>query len=107
MDAATTGRSLPVTLGISLFGFAVYALAKMFLSFRKTKLLRASLKGKVVCITGASSGIGCELAKFCFGYGAKVILVARRKNVLEAVREEMISRCPVDLKSGGYQSYHG
>ena len=34
-------------------------------------------------ITGASGGIGLELAKLCAGAGNDVVLVARRKSELE------------------------
>jgi short-subunit dehydrogenase len=40
---------------------------------------------KVVVVTGASAGIGAELAKQLAAKGAKVVLAARRKEELEAV----------------------
>ena len=40
---------------------------------------------KVVVITGASAGIGAELAKQLGARGAKVVLAARRKPELDAV----------------------
>jgi NAD(P)-dependent dehydrogenase (short-subunit alcohol dehydrogenase family) len=40
---------------------------------------------KVVVVTGASAGIGAELAKQLAAEGAKVVLAARRKEELEAV----------------------
>ncbi|HZI14184.1 MAG TPA: SDR family NAD(P)-dependent oxidoreductase [Myxococcus sp.] len=40
---------------------------------------------KVIVITGASAGIGAELARMAGGRGAKVVLAARRKPELEAV----------------------
>jgi NADP-dependent 3-hydroxy acid dehydrogenase YdfG len=40
---------------------------------------------KVVVITGASSGIGAALAELLAGRGMSVVLVARRKEALEAV----------------------
>jgi len=50
------------------------------------------LKGKVVWITGASSGIGEALAIECSREGARVILSSRRANELERVRH----RCSAD-----------
>jgi NADP-dependent 3-hydroxy acid dehydrogenase YdfG len=44
---------------------------------------------KVVVITGASAGIGAELAKQLGGRGAKVVLAARRKAELDAVAAEI------------------
>jgi NADP-dependent 3-hydroxy acid dehydrogenase YdfG len=40
---------------------------------------------KVIVITGASAGIGAELAKQCGAAGAKVVLAARRKTELDTV----------------------
>lgn len=47
------------------------------------------LEGKVVIITGASSGIGRSLAFSFARRGARVVLVARRAERLEAVRREI------------------
>jgi len=41
-------------------------------------------------ITGASSGIGAELAKLCAGDGYSVILVARRTDRLEELAENLV-----------------
>jgi NAD(P)-dependent dehydrogenase (short-subunit alcohol dehydrogenase family) len=43
------------------------------------------LKGKTILVTGASSGIGACLAKFCDELGANVILNARSKNKLTTI----------------------
>lgn len=45
------------------------------------------MKDRVVVITGASSGIGEALAKAVFAKGGKPVLVARRKEALEAVSQ--------------------
>jgi len=46
-----------------------------------------NIKGKVVWITGASSGIGKELAIGYAKKGAKLILTSRKKEKLEAIAE--------------------
>jgi ribitol 2-dehydrogenase len=45
----------------------------------------ADLSGKVVAITGAASGIGLACAKECLASGARVALVDRNAEALEAV----------------------
>ena len=49
----------------------------------------SSLTGKVVLITGASSGIGRELAIQMHGLSMKVILAARNVERLEELRKEL------------------
>ena len=46
---------------------------------------RAAIRGSVVVITGASSGIGAELAVQYGSLGARVVIGARRRAELEAV----------------------
>lgn len=48
-----------------------------------------SVEGKVVAITGASSGIGRATAKLLAEYGAFVVLGARNEAALEAVVDEI------------------
>ncbi|MER2064120.1 MAG: SDR family oxidoreductase [Alkalibacterium sp.] len=65
-----------------------------------------SLKDKIVWVTGASSGIGEELAYGLAERGAVLILSARRKEELERVKKECVRRfgakvivCPLDVSS--------
>lgn len=50
-----------------------------------------NIKGKVVAITGASSGIGEATALMLAAKGAKVVLAARRKDRLEALANSIIA----------------
>ena len=54
-----------------------------YCQFGKTS--SSALRGKVIWITGASSGIGEELAYQLARCGAKLVLSARRKDELERV----------------------
>src|SRR5215471_16859147 len=47
------------------------------------------LAGRVIAVTGASSGIGRAVALACARYGANVILIGRNARKLEAVHTEI------------------
>jgi len=49
------------------------------------QIIRQGIKGKVLAITGASSGIGQATAELLAQHGAKVVLAARRTDKLEAI----------------------
>ncbi|MDR3681468.1 MAG: SDR family oxidoreductase [Flavipsychrobacter sp.] len=57
-----------------------------------------NIKGKVVVITGASSGIGEATARLLAAHGAKVVLGARRAGRLDALVDQI-------TKSGGEAVY--
>jgi serine 3-dehydrogenase len=48
-----------------------------------------SLSGSIVCITGASSGIGLACAREFARHGARLLLAARRKDKLETLATEL------------------
>ena len=51
--------------------------------------LRSVLAGRVVLVTGASSGIGRATAEMAGRHGAKVLLVSRTKEKLDALKDEI------------------
>jgi NAD(P)-dependent dehydrogenase (short-subunit alcohol dehydrogenase family) len=53
------------------------------------------LDGKVAIVTGASSGLGARFARVLDSAGAKVVLVARRLERLEALAHELDDALPV------------
>jgi short-subunit dehydrogenase len=58
------------------------------------------LQGRTVLLTGASGGIGRAIARALDARGARVLLSARREDVLERVRAELGGRprcLPIDL----------
>jgi uncharacterized protein len=52
------------------------------------------LKGKIIAITGASSGIGRELAAMAAAEGAVPILLARSIQALDELKEELTAHAP-------------
>ena len=69
------------------------------------------MKKNVIWITGASSGIGAELAKQYAKEGAFLILSARREKALQEVKnssehQENIAVLPLDLKDFKSMAQH-
>lgn len=50
-----------------------------------------TLNGKTILVTGASQGLGSEVAKACAAAGAVVILMARHQKKLEKVYDEIVA----------------
>ena len=62
------------------------------------------LTGKVALITGATGGIGEQVARILHAQGATVILTGRKKEVLEKLQSELGDRAfaiPADLSAEG------
>ena len=62
--------------------------------------------GRKAVVTGASSGLGAEISRALVHAGAQVIGVARRKEKLDLLREELIAQngsfvsCVADIRNG-------
>ena len=52
-------------------------------------MVREQLKGRNIVITGASGGIGAEIAKLCASSGAHLVLLARSIGKLEQLRMDL------------------
>lgn len=50
-------------------------------------------------ITGASAGMGAEFARQLAGLGYNLVLVARRREKLEKLAEEIKANCPVEVEA--------
>jgi NADP-dependent 3-hydroxy acid dehydrogenase YdfG len=61
----------------------------------------SSIQGKVVVITGASSGLGEATARLLASRGAKVFLGARRTDRLNAVVADMGRTCAANDHAPG------
>jgi uncharacterized protein len=57
-----------------------------------------SLHGKTALVTGASSGLGAEFARQLAASGCHLILVARRGELLEKLKQELLAKHYVDIR---------
>ncbi|MDZ5471106.1 SDR family oxidoreductase (plasmid) [Bacillus sp. 31A1R] len=57
-----------------------------------------SLSGKNIFITGASGGIGAEIARLCAARGANLYLFARSLDKLEALKSDLGNQYPVKIE---------
>ena len=51
--------------------------------------MSGKLNGRIIMVTGASQGLGEQVAKHCAAEGATVILIARRRKRMERVYDEI------------------
>lgn len=58
-------------------------------------MINYNIDGKVAVIVGASSGLGADAARAFAKEGAKLAILARRKEKLDALKEEISSDAPV------------
>ena len=90
---------------LSAIGLVVAYLAQSYIRRRlRASSKRASYKNKIALITGASSGIGIDLAIQASRRGCHVLLVARNRQNLEAVADQCkeagasdVTVCPCDV----------
>jgi len=57
------------------------------------------LKGRTVFITGASSGIGAACARAFAAQGARLLLAARRVELIEAAVSELLGAGAVEVRA--------
>lgn len=65
------------------------------------RMSKASMKGKVALVVGASSGMGKSIATTFAGAGARVVLAARNEAALEVLCSEIEGdcfACPTDVR---------
>jgi dehydrogenase/reductase SDR family member 7B len=77
-------------LGSMFLPISVPYLIMKMLDIIRERQNRDCLSGKVVVITGASSGLGESLAHTFYIAGCKVVLASRRQDELERVRKDLL-----------------
>jgi len=61
-------------------------------------MVRKQLRGKNIVITGASGGVGAEIAKLCAVSGANLVLLARSFDKLEQLQSELQQKYQVKVE---------
>jgi len=109
MDLSRRGITRSVVRRVNSFGATpissrnLVARATRFGDRDGATALREAVEGKVVLVTGASSGIGRAAALRLAGAGATILLVARSEDLLAEVEAEVAAAggtaypCPCDL----------
>lgn len=64
----------------------------------KLDMKERSLLNKTVFITGASGGVGAEIARLCAGRGANLALFARRLEQLQKLKDELEKHHPGKIR---------
>jgi len=85
--------SYPMLFSLIPLAFACYIGYKEV----SRNIKRKSLKGQVVIITGASEGIGKELAYTFAKEGCKIVLASRSQDKLESLAKEIIEKYKVEV----------
>ncbi|XP_033511225.1 11-beta-hydroxysteroid dehydrogenase 1A-like isoform X2 [Nicotiana tabacum] len=94
----TTLLISPLVLGTLCVIFPFFCIFRIVL-FLYRLVVSENMKGKVVLITGASSGIGEELAYEYARRGSSIVIVARREEQLQKVAEKAMCLGSPDVLS--------
>jgi NADPH:quinone reductase-like Zn-dependent oxidoreductase len=65
---------------------------ELFIVTARARSMSTNIRGKVVVITGASSGLGEAAARLLSAEGATVVLGARRVDRIDSLAKELIAR---------------
>jgi NADP-dependent 3-hydroxy acid dehydrogenase YdfG len=82
----------PVALAVQYFIKGILDLGGRFSHNNKGDVMSTNIEGKVVVITGASSGLGESTARHLAELGATVVLGARRKDRLDAIVKDITAK---------------
>ena len=99
-------RSISAMVKFVILASLPFVAVVLWWIFQSSVDVVAQLKGKRVIVCGASTGIGEQIAYIYARGGARIVIAARRDNVLERVQAEcvrlgaqQVERLPVDLST--------